>query len=166
MNLLTVHAILNLLAWGVLAPTGILLARHFRLQLGSKWVIYHMSIMLLTGLCSIIAIGLAFYALDTHLVTWHQWLGTVIALAVLVQASVGLVLYRGSVALKTRSRLTRLHRAGGFLFLLLGWVNITLGIFEYYGGREKVPAYVLYGWVGLIGAWVLAGGVLESRRRK
>lgn len=166
MDLLAVHGILNLLAWGVFAPTGVLLARHFRLQLGSKWVIYHMSVMLLAGLCSLTAVSLAFYQLDTHLVTWHQRLGAFIPLAVLIQASVGFVLYRGSIGLSTRAKLAQMHRIFGFIFLLLAWINITLGIFEYYGGRDKVSVYTLYGWLGLMSAWVLVGGVLEFRRHK
>ena len=160
------HGILNFLAWGVFAPTGILVARHARKRLGSNWVLYHMSIMLLTGLCSVTAIGLAFYQLSTHLVTWHQWLGTIVALAVLVQASVGMVLYRGSIGLRTRSRLAMMHRISGVVLLLLAWTNITLGIYEYYGGGGKVPPHVLYTWFGVIAVWVTIGGVLEFRRRK
>lgn len=166
MDLLTVHAILNLSAWGIFAPTGILLARHFRRQLGSNWVIYHLGLMLLTGLCSIAAISLALYAVNAHLVTWHQWLGAVIALAVIVQVSVGVVLYRGPLGLNTRAKLAQMHRISGILLLLLAWINITLGIFEYYGGRDKVSAWVLYGWLGLMGTWVVVGGVLEFRRSK
>lgn len=59
-----------------------------------------------------------------------------------------------------------MHRIFGFTLLLLAWANITFGIFEYYGGRDKVSAYALYGWLGLVSAWVLAGGVLEFRRHK
>ncbi len=171
------HARSMVLAWGILAPLAILIARFFKILPGQDWPreldsqvwwrshwIGHVCVMVLTcaGLFWVLPVNLAEASL-------HNWLG--FALLVMLAVQVALGLFRGSKggpsspardgSLRghhydmTSWRLTfaRLHKTLGYLALLFGVLVIVSGLW-----KSNAPvwmwAVLSVWWIGLVAAFV------------
>ncbi|KAL6753047.1 hypothetical protein V8C86DRAFT_2735981 [Haematococcus lacustris] len=134
------HGVLMLLAFVLLMPTAVLLARHRTLylhkELGGKglWFQLHLACMLLAVACfvaSFVVILVAYQGKivisSKHFITAHNIIGTLLVPMVAIQVLLAL-LARPAPASPRRSLWNLIHHNWGRLVVLLAWVNCALGI--------------------------------------
>lgn len=118
-----------LLAWGILAPSGIYVARYMRDRL---WFPYHRGFMLATVLASSAGSFLAFWFCESHLNKPHKIIGPVVNALMILQIVGGLLAHRWRDPTRLeRPLLNRMHRCVGGLTLLLAWTNIGFGVHDH-----------------------------------
>lgn len=181
------HARSMVVAWGVLVPVGILIARYFKVMPGQNWPDTldnqtwwhaHRIVQTLALILSIVGIWLIY----THMVpgtsltklSWlHRYLGwTVIGLC-LIQFASGLL--RGTKGGPTDERgqlrgdhydmtprrviFEWTHKIAGYLALILGVSAILLGLWQ-----ANAPRWM---WIAIAGWWVIlliAATIFQKRR--
>jgi hypothetical protein len=165
------HARLMVLSWGVLLPLGVCIARFYKVTPNQKWpeqldkkLWWHAHlVMQITGL--VLAIfGLILIccihtkAIDTHLAQWHGYLGWMVITLGILQAWGGML--RGSKGGPTDSQLrgdhydmtTRrrvfewVHKSAGYFALLLATCVIGMGLLASDAPRW-MPAVLVLWWL-------------------
>lgn len=176
------HGRAMVLAWGVLAPVAILVARFFKITPGQNWPeqldsqiwwrSHWMGQSLVAGL-SILGFVLVLPA-DLGNMSLHSWLGYAVLLLTIVQILMGV--FRGSKGGPTdpgpdgstqgdhynmtpwRIVFERIHKGTGYALLLAAAVTILLGMW-----KANAPLWM---WLS-IGVWwagvIAAGGYLQHR---
>ncbi len=150
------HGRLMVLAWAVLAPVGLLMARYWKIAPGQAfpatldnkvWWHSHRLFQSLCALLTLAAIALLYRSSPKGMLTQQsvsQWLHHILGygLGVAVVAQIGHALFRGSKGGPTdtsmrgdhydmtprRLRFERLHKALGWLSLATAWFTIGLGL--------------------------------------
>ena len=176
------HARVMVLAWGVLAPLAVLIARYFKVMPGQKWPreldnqvwwrSHWMGQSLVVGL-SVFALVLVLPT-DWSNVALHTWCGYGLLVAMVLQVLVGVC--RGSKGGPTapsadgsprghhydmtphRRAFETVHKALGYATLALGVVTIFLGLWQVNAPVWMWGALILW-WIGLCVAFV----VLQAR---
>lgn len=169
------HARSMVLAWGILAPLAVLIARFFKVLPGQDWprevdnqFWWHTHLIGQSLVMALTVIGL-FLVLPFNFseATLHNWFGLVLVGFLVLQVFLGV--FRGSkggpTALEMRGHhydmtswrrmFEALHKTLGYLSLALGVVVILSGLWKANGPVWMWLALVLW-WAGLIVAfWVL-----------
>mmetsp|Transcript_8157 Transcript_8157/g.15592 ORF Transcript_8157/g.15592 Transcript_8157/m.15592 type:complete len:540 (-) Transcript_8157:182-1801(-) len=151
-DMVTAHAILMTLAWGVLLPVGVFSARY--LKGNPIWFKVHRACNALGALFTLIAFALIVAAYSQANKANFDILHGKIGLAVFIGACINPILaaIRPHPTPKTLWRLTWewLHVKIGYVCLGLAWVNGVLGLKRYAGDTMSVPLEVVfYGGVTL-----------------
>lgn len=133
MNLFAVHGILQLIAFGVLFPLGVLVAL-FREYVGPRWFILHMSLQSAATILMVIAITIAGFAgssekehveihVPTHIIVGYTLVGLVCAQIIWA------VFFRHTV---NRPLWYVIHMCFAAAIIGLGWLNVYLGYRRYH----------------------------------
>lgn len=132
-RLIKVHAILMAIAWGILAPFAVLLARFGRATT-FKWVAAHQWIQIVgtTGL-TLAGFGVAVAAVaanhESQFRGGHQKLGLAITILVFLQLVGGWWIHHKYNAQRTRRPITNwMHMVIGMAFLIAGFFAMYTGI--------------------------------------
>ena len=167
------HARAMVLAWGVLAPLAVLMARYFKVMPGQNWPreldnqtwwrSHWMGQSLVVGL-SIFALALVLPA-DWSAMSLHMWCGYGLLVAMFIQVILGIC--RGSKGGPTapaadgshrghhydmtphRRAFEAAHKGLGYVTLFLGFLTILLGLWQ-------ANAHV-WMWGALVGWWIVLG---------
>lgn len=163
----TAHAVLMIVAFGLLFPLSALILRILR---SSQVVKIHASLQLFTLAVTIAGFGLGVaMAKDVHLLKHHHAIigMVVVGCLVLFQPGMGLLQHRYFRRTGDKGRFAYLHRWLGRVMMILGVVNVGFG-FELTGiGSSDVPkaAVIGYGTVaGVIGIGYVAFVILTGQR--
>ncbi|MEM6636768.1 MAG: cytochrome b561 domain-containing protein [Pseudomonadota bacterium] len=178
------HARLMTLAWGVLAPTSVLVARFFKIMPGQDWPReldnrfwwrFHWMGQTAVLLLTFAAFALIYTSRSAHL-TLHGQLGYAVIGCLLLQVLLGV--FRGSKGGPTDRRtdgsprgdhydmtawrltFEHAHKAVGYCTLLLAAVTIVAGLW-----LSNAPVWM---WIVIFGWWIVliaAFAVLQSRGR-
>ncbi|KAJ3067704.1 hypothetical protein HDU98_009106 [Podochytrium sp. JEL0797] len=155
-NVLLYHGLCMFLAWCILPPVGIFIARYLKERLGHLWYKLHIAIMFF-GIASLMALGLLFVELYIPEgaprfsgSTPHGVMGMLIAFGMYpLQIALGYI--SNSLFDKERNEIPwwdKLHWMVGRLVVVLAVINVCLGLVLYGAGT---------GWV--VGYWVFVGVV-------
>lgn len=150
------HGRFMVMAWAVLFPLGILIARYFKVMPGQKWPdeldnriwwYSHLTFQYVGGLCLLVGVWLALTAVEDPARQWlvHRVLGRLTLALVLVQffsgwlrgtmggptdPGAGANLFGDHYNMTRRRRLfERFHKINGYAMLLLSVVTILTGLF-------------------------------------
>ncbi|XP_076917556.1 cytochrome b561 and DOMON domain-containing protein At3g07570-like [Bidens hawaiensis] len=126
-NLKRAHGILNMLAWGILIPIGVIVARYFR-HMDPLWFYVHSSVQSLGFILGIAGV-IAGFVLEDRLdasVRKHKGLG--VTILVLCCLQVLALLVRPSVDAKTRKYWNLCHHNVGRIMISFAIFNIFYGI--------------------------------------
>ncbi|KAI9101734.1 hypothetical protein DFS34DRAFT_428219 [Phlyctochytrium arcticum] len=168
------HGVILFIAWLIMVPGAILVARFYKAQLGVWWFRFHWAALLLAAVLTYIGFGLAFRVvqvkgaghIDVNTSGAHVAIGLLVLIITPLQMILGVVIDR--LWSPTRTYIPwhdRLHWWLGRIVGILGIVNLPLGMALYnklYGedlsaGLKAWPfvvfAIVLVGTVA-IGAWL------------
>jgi hypothetical protein len=167
------HARLMVLSWGVLLPLGVCIARFYKVTPNQKWpeqldnkLWWHAHLLIQIVGLSLAILGLILIGfihsktINTHLAQWHGYLGWLVMTLGLLQAGGGML--RGSKGGPTDAQLrgdhydmTRrrrvfewVHKTGGYLALLLALCVIGMGLLVSDAPRW-MPAVLIVWWLGL-----------------
>ena len=161
------HAAVMFVAWLLLAPAGVLVARHAKKLLGAgvpaRWFVAHRAALGATALLTVIGASLGFDMVDGehHLATSHARLGLLMLILTVAQAAGGVV--RPGKDSPRRTVWKRLHHWAGRLACVLALPTCVLGgglldkkLHQRGQGSEdavRVAALVVaLGWVGVAAA--------------
>ncbi|KAI9339676.1 hypothetical protein BDR26DRAFT_919020 [Obelidium mucronatum] len=169
-DLILIHGIVMFIAWGILAPLSIWVARYLKTRI-RNWYRVHVSLMLLGvggfTIAGLIAIELSLEDGETRFIATgnHGIIGTAIALAIYpAQCILGFIC--NWLFDETRSRIPvwdQLHWWLGRGLIVLAVVNMFLGLLQYEAGIWILAGY--WAWVlfvvlvlfGLFGEFGLGG---------
>ncbi len=171
------HARTMVVAWGILAPLAVLIARFFKILPGQKWpqeldsqAWWHshwMGQTVVVGL-TIFGLGLVMSG-DLSNLTLHHWLGYGVVAGMVLQVLLGV--FRGSKGGPTapgadgalsghhydmtpwRLAFERLHKTIGYGILLLAMITILLGLWDA-NGPVWMWLVLVFWWAGLIAAFI------------
>jgi hypothetical protein len=157
-RIIFVHVIFMSVAWLLLAPLAVLLARYGRMLF--TWYPHHRNIQLGTILLTFIAFFLAVSFLSVtdspHFVETHHIVGLVIVILVFVQASLGLFAHK-FIAKTGRRIVGFVHIPLGLVIILMAIWNMETGINLWEWAPSPAFRYFIYGWMGFIVLLYLAG---------
>jgi len=170
------HARLMVLAWGVLAPAAVLIARYFKVMPGQDWPreldnqTWWRSHWM--GHSVVIGLSIAGFTLvlptDFSAMSLHNWLGYLLLVGLVVQALLGV--FRGSkggpTALSSegsprgdhydmtqwRRRFEVIHKTLGYGLLVLSVATIFLGLWKANGPVWMWISLIMW-WAGLVYAF-------------
>lgn len=185
--LITAHAVFGGLAFGLVAPLGIIVGRFGRAY--RKWWIVHGALQFLASIFTVIAFatGWAGVGSDEHLADSHKKVGLALLILVLVQSIYGYTVHftrlpspqsSHSSLFPTlasgKSPLRYYHVLIGIGILVLGWVQVGALGFDEWNDAEttEVPtAVIAIFWilVGLtVAVWLVGWGfeAFKARRRQ
>ncbi|MEM8731501.1 MAG: cytochrome b561 domain-containing protein [Pseudomonadota bacterium] len=172
------HARAMVLAWGVLAPLAVLMARFFKVMPGQDWPREldnqtwwraHWMGQALVGCLSIFALALVLPT-DPAAMSLHNWLGFAVLASLVVQVLLGI--FRGNKGGPTapsadgswrgdhydmtpyRRMFEMFHKGLGYLTLALAAVTILLGLWKA-NGPVWMWLSLLIWWTALILAFVI-----------
>eukprot|EP00898_Chlorokybus_atmophyticus_P008699 jgi/Chlat1/8830/Chrsp91S09256 len=149
------HGIINFIAFGVLLPLGVLVARNLRYK-DPVWFHMHYSIQITGVILATVAFIIAMAKLLPY-GTWHGKLGTAVyALAV---TNVLLALFRPPVHHKYRQLWSWPHRLIGISVIIMAAVTIFKGInrYAFLQGYSPKAVNIAFGvYVGVLAAVALA----------
>lgn len=178
--LLVAHASIVSLAFLVVIPSAILIARFFR---HSKWFVWHASINSLAAVMVIVGTAIAFTQYRAPLGTnQHAVIGSLVLALVLVQVLLGIFAHRRPLAPLTssstpirfptlslsKSPFRLVHILLGIVITALGFTNVRLGIRQWpisSDAATPVPTAVTGVYWALVALWIvayLAGWVKEG----
>lgn len=184
--LLSWHARLMTLAWGILAPFAVLVARYFKILPGQDWPSKldsqvwwqaHRGMQIAAAVLSLLALGLVLWApRGLHDAHWHSVFGWLVLGGCAAQILSGILrgskggptakapdgTLRGDHYDMTRHRLLfeALHKIVGYGLLLAAAVCIVLGLWS--ANAPRWMWIVIAGWWGLL---VLTAVVLQRHGR-
>ncbi|KAJ3331662.1 hypothetical protein HDU76_002577 [Blyttiomyces sp. JEL0837] len=154
------HGALMFVAWGFLAPLGILIARFGKNKMGVWWFRAHVFLLFIgVGVLTIYSFVLIYKVADPdHFLTdvnIHPVLGLAVFVACLTQFVQGFIIDRlFKPARKTIPWYDQLHWWLGRATLIAAWVNIPIGLDNYNAaGTVTVSTnyyYAYYCWIGFI----------------
>jgi hypothetical protein len=134
-----------LLAWGLLAPTGVIISRFYKAW--PKWFILHKSLMILAVLIALVGVVMASLGNSAvghgNFVSPHAFTGALVMIAAIQQPLNALV--RGhpgtaeEPATVARKRWEFGHKAFGRFAVFFSFLNLTLGTFTYAPGMIGSP---------------------------
>lgn len=125
---MTIHGSLMLLAWGLLAPSGVYVARYLRYR---QWFPIHRGLMLMTVLSSALGSTIGFLACESHFNKPHKILAPIINSLMILQMIGGMIAHAKRDPSRTsRPVLNQMHRITGGITMILGWTNICLGVYD------------------------------------
>ncbi|KAI9350289.1 hypothetical protein BDR26DRAFT_852138 [Obelidium mucronatum] len=174
LTLLLIHGVAMFLAWAVVPPIAIFVARYLKEKWGHRWYLTHTALLVFgTGglmVISLITVELQLAPGVTRFIgsSNHGILGTIVAL-VLYPLQCGLGWLSNKWFDPDRKAVPwwdQLHWWVGRSVVLLGIVNIHLGIVEYGGWVPWVTAFWIYiALVLVVGFWYFGekrmGGVVH-----
>ncbi|CAG8460067.1 3013_t:CDS:2 [Paraglomus occultum] len=152
-KLMTAHGIIMFLAWAVIAPTAVFIARFGRQKLPKSWFHLHWSMQtFLTIPLVIIAFVLAYIGRNKKFDSGvaHQLFGVIIIIALGIQWSIGIIHHKlFDPKRKYIPWWTKLHWWWGRIVITAALVNIPLGLHRYSSLFSKLPlglfiAYYVY----------------------
>ncbi|TPX73464.1 hypothetical protein CcCBS67573_g05267 [Chytriomyces confervae] len=171
-DLLLIHGIFMFLAWGVLPPIAIFVARYLKARLGHAWYLTHMGLMLF-GVSACIITALVCVEVNLapgktrFITTPHGIIGVVLCFAIYpMQVALGFI----SNALFSAERHSvpwwdQAHWWLGRSAVLLAVVNVHLGLMLYEASAVIVGLYwgfigvVVLGVFGFLGEYRMKGAV-------
>lgn len=142
-NVRVVHGVLMFLAWGLLAPAAIFIARHTKSALGIWWFRSHVGLFLVTLIFMIIAFSLILVDGGTVDGSVHGIFGVIVFSLALAQACLGVVIHfnyrpdRAQVPL-----IDKIHWWVGRSLLVAALVTMALG--STFFGVGILIAYLVY----------------------
>jgi hypothetical protein len=172
------HGRLMVLAWAVLLPSGVIVARFCKITSRQRWPMEldnkvwwyaHQALQYLAGLLLIVALGLIWRPVHAGS-PWHVWLGWIVVALCAVQF-LGAWL-RGSKGGPTDPRpdgswsgdhydmsrqrrvFEHLHKSLGYVVILLSMAAIASGLWLVNAPRWFGAALAVW-WIALIGLWCL-----------
>jgi len=157
------HGLLNGVAFGLLFPIGFIVARFHRCRRSKAWFIIHVCIQLTGVLFTIPAFILIWFAGASRLPTHpHAILGVILMAITLVQPFIGI--FRPHIKKDGTKSVYRkiwewIHRIWGLSIILIGFAQVTLGVF-----LISPPRGVWIAWLSLLGSWVIHFIVAEIIR--
>ncbi|KAL7753910.1 DOMON domain-containing protein frrs1L [Sorochytrium milnesiophthora] len=167
-----IHGICMIIAWCVLSPIGIFMARHYRTRDG--WVLAHTGFQSAAGIIAIIAAVIAFCTASLGN-SVHGLVGLAIFVLLCMQLLAGFLNLRRLLGFSSPAsstgghdvalRFNRLfHRYTGRVLFLATLINIPLGInFAYpIGTHLGHPLWIIYFIILVI--WATIYGVFEVKR--
>lgn len=120
-DLYIAHGALMTIAWGVLVPSGIIIARYFKNNKAFNWRNTHSSIQMFAFILFLSAFFIAIaanQAIGSHFVSFHAIFGLITILLGVIQPCLGLCV--GGI----------IHKALGYLAALFAVVEIYLGLIK------------------------------------
>ena len=148
-TLYLVHGILMILAWSLLIPGGIFVARFTKQALGVWWFRLHWGSMLLGLFFTIVGFALAVSAKTTrHFTGVHNAMGLTVFIVAILQTVLGQWINVRFDPKRTEIPWSdRVHWYMGRLLYLAALVNVFLGIFAYKGtdNSSRVILFVVNG---------------------
>ena len=166
-NVMIAHAGFMLLAWGILAPLGVLTARYgkqlypeWKAPWAPFWFSGHRAIQGLALLCSFIGMALALAMVwgGAHFANAHEALGLAVFIIGCLQPLNACIrphpAPHGAAPAFARRAWEFVHKNTGRSLLILGAANVFLGIQLYGAGISAIVLYSI--WIGaLVGvaAW-------------
>lgn len=160
------HGAIMFIGFTFFLPAGFFISRYSRTLIGENWFVLHIVSQLAGYLIAFAGFVIALWMVKgQHFKTkFHAQLGVSIIVAAIVQIALGFFRPHAAPQGEKRTR-TRLiwemaHRFFGLLIILIAIVTVFAGL-----GQYKAPYgwYIGYGFY--VGAWVIAGIVLEVRKR-
>ena len=171
--MLEAHGAMMVIAWGVLAPFGVLAARYGkRVRPGPPplWFVAHRAIQVVALLASLAGFCIAVAAVwgGAHFSSPHAALGLAVFLLGALQA-LNAVLRPHPAKAGERKPCLRvawevLHRSSGAALLVLGAVNVFLGLLLYGTGGGLIAAYAIF--IAFLVAVAVWREVVEATARK
>ncbi|KAJ3159272.1 hypothetical protein HDU86_001875 [Geranomyces michiganensis] len=170
--LLKAHGLIMGIAWGVLAPAAVVVARFGKSAMGVWWFRVHAGLFATVVVSTYVAFALVYKSIGSdgsHFSVAengaHVILGLIVLILAAPQAFLGIIIDRLYSPERQKTPLRDLvHHHLGSLTLLVALVNIPLGIALYYRDDRSgspVLAYVFFGLA--IGFTILAWAFLERR---
>ncbi|KAJ3024404.1 UNVERIFIED_CONTAM: hypothetical protein HDU68_008193 [Siphonaria sp. JEL0065] len=154
-KLVLLHAVFMFVAWGVLVPLSIWIARYMKLKWSVGWYRIHVLIMTIGVGCltiaGLVAVELNIDSSEQRFITSnHGIIGTAIALAIYpLQVILGFVCNRLFKANRIKvSILDQVHWWIGRIVVVLAIVNMYLGLVKYGAGLWVIGAY--WAWILLV----------------
>jgi hypothetical protein len=160
-RIILAHMIFMILAWLLLAPLAILIARFGRTTF--KWYPHHRNIQIATMLFFIVGFGLGVGAAYPDAVNSkkHYQVGVAIFVIFFFQMSFGLISHR-----ITGRWVGYLHAATGLTLFGLAIWNIITGFNIWQWKAGNAPKIFVYAWMGFLIALYLAGFAFLPREIK
>jgi hypothetical protein len=166
-RIIFVHVIFMSVAWLFLAPLGVLIARYGRTLF--TWFPHHRNVQLGTILLTFIAFFLAvsFLAVtdSPQFVETHHFVGLVITILIIVQATLGLTAHK-YLAKTGRRIIGYFHAPLGLVIFGLAIWNMQTGINLWEWAPSNTFRYFIYGWMGFIVFLYLGGLAFIPREVK
>lgn len=152
-----VHGSLMFVAWNVLIPAAIYIARFEKNSLGHWWFILHSNLMRLAAVFMIIAFGFIVAALDEHFDNAHAILGLItLLLTILIQMPLGFFIDRWFVRGRTEVPWhDKVHWWLGRAVFLLSYVLIPLGLWSYGASDAIKIAWFVYAFVVILVVFIV-----------
>jgi len=127
------HGILMMLAWGVVLPIGMIVARFCRHRPNYIWFKVHMPFQICGALTAFTGGSLIFYTLwpNGHFAVWHAFSGIVLLCILFLQCCVGIFRPRteeGKPKTRVRNCFKWWHAWTGRVILLAAFVQALSGI--------------------------------------
>ncbi|KAJ3177644.1 hypothetical protein HDU87_004397 [Geranomyces variabilis] len=170
-KLVKAHGLIMGIAWGVLAPAAVLIARFGKAAMGVWWFRVHAGIFAAVVILTYVAFVLVYESIGsdgTHFSVSdngaHVILGLIVLILAAPQALLGIIIDRlYNPERKATPFHDLIHHHLGRLTLLVALVNIPLGIALYYRDAPGSPtwAYVLFALA--MAFTIVAWAVLERR---
>ncbi|KAJ3145113.1 hypothetical protein HDU89_007529 [Geranomyces variabilis] len=170
-KLVKAHGLIMGIAWGVLAPAAVLIARFGKAAMGVWWFRVHASIFVAVVILTYVAFVLVYESIGsdgTHFSVAdngaHVILGLIVLILAAPQAFLGIIidrLYkpdRQSVPIHDQ-----IHHHLGRLTLLVAVVNIPFGIWLYYRDAPGSPTWAYVVFALAMAFTVVAWAVMERR---
>ncbi|GAA98589.1 uncharacterized protein L969DRAFT_95179 [Mixia osmundae IAM 14324] len=169
--LIIIHALCGGLAWLIISPTAVLVARTLR-HLQGLWFKLHMLFqVILTLLLTIVAIALGAAAISSegsdHFDSFHTRLGLIIGVLLLLQLALGWYTHANFDPLRTHRPAQNItHIFLGIILTIAGFVQIKTG-FEIYDRSTPGYIYAIYYLVvaGFAAVYLISAGRLVQQRR-
>jgi len=141
-----VHGCLMFLSYGICMTFGIFVARFLRHKV-QFWFNLHVIIQTVAIMASISAFGIAISLLDVHFDAPHAKMGYFIVSGSVITGVLGLVADRMYDPTRTKTPFfpDKLHWWVSRIVVLLGYINIILGIIDFWGYNPGfIYIYILY----------------------
>ncbi|KAL3521932.1 hypothetical protein ACH5RR_014766 [Cinchona calisaya] len=133
-HLRTMHGIVNIIGWGILLPTGVIAARHFKKlpQLKSdEWYSLHIRSQMSGFILGTVGWGLGMSirnAAKEHNLSVHGILGTIIFALTIIQVIIAAYLRPNQEERESKKYLAICHHLLGYVLIILIITNIYQGI--------------------------------------
>ena len=154
-QMIIAHGSLMAIAWCLIAPSAIVIARHFRNH-DPLWFKLHRFMQYSVVIITTIAISLAFSFGSGPAMTSHKGIGITVFVLALIQPIVAFV--RPHKGEPNRKKFNNFHHLNGYAMQALGFANCMIGLNYWRTDPASVDTYyyliaaaVVYGLVFLLG---------------